>query len=451
MPRFTSKLFMDLFIWMIGVGLLLGACFPLLLLPLGVATQQTLTPAFWIATLAAGLAAGTVNYLLVRRLVKPRLRLLADHMRVVERTLKNATFSGDWSNCDAVACRVTVDSDDEIGESARAFNDLVVALFRSHEAEMAVSDFSRALSSQLELDLLAHQALDQLLRHTGALAGAVLIENNAELITTAEHGLRCTKGLADNDEVRQAMRTCECRKVVLPEDIYIESVLISFRPKEIIVVPIDFKRVPLGVVVLATAQSFTPESAWLLELFRQGFGLALNNALAHDRLQRMAAIDALTGSYNRRFGMTRLHEEFNRALRSRTPLGILMLDVDYFKSVNDTYGHLVGDRALIRMVEASRRSLREGDFMVRYGGEEFLLVLPGASCQDSGEIAERIRRVVAETEVKDGTQVICLTVSLGVTSFPEANVEQVDDLIKYADDALFLAKDQGRNRVIIAC
>jgi two-component system, cell cycle response regulator len=448
MPRITRKLFVDLAVWMITLGLLIGISFPFLMVMLGFEWQQVTQPKFWGATLGAGLAAGVTNYLLARMVVRPRLQLLAHHMRVVEQSIQTATYHSDWRGCSLEGCRVHVDSDDEIGDSAQAFNDLVLALFRAREVEAAVADFSKTLSSQLDLDTLALQGLEMLMQHTGALGGVVLIEKSGELIPCAVYGLRAPETLSDSAHVRRAMRTGECEKVELPQGIHIEAVLADFVPHEIMVVPIAFKNTTLGVVILAKGAAFSADAPRLIQLFRQGFGLALNNALAHDNLQRMAALDTLTGIYNRRFGLVRLREEFNRAVRANTALGLLMLDIDHFKSINDTYGHLVGDRVLTRVTEAGRRALREGDFMVRYGGEEFIIVLPGASCHDSHQIGERIRRLIAETIVQDGSQIIQFTGSIGVTSFPEDNVERDHDLIHHADQALYSAKHQGRNMVI---
>jgi len=446
MPRFTHKVFIDLAVWMIGMGVLMGALFPFFVLALQI--EKGLTLSFWGATLAAGIAMGAVNFWIAQRVVKPRLQILAHHMQIVESTLRNATYSGDWSQCNAEKCRVIVDSDDDLGKSAQTFNELVEALFRAHDVDVAVRDFSRTLSSQLDLDALCKEALDLLIQHTGAVAGVVLIEENGELTILARYGLKHPQKIGDSDHVRRAMRTGECQRVVFPEDIYIEAILTEFTPREILVVPIDFKEVPLGVVILANTQTFSNEKAHLLQLFRQGFGLALNNALVHDRLQRMAAIDVLTGAYNRRFGFMRLREEFNRSLRNATPLGILLMDLDHFKSVNDSYGHLVGDRVLSKVAETCGRALREGDFIVRYGGEEFIIALPGASQSDSVEIAENIRRLISETIVKDGLQHIHFSASFGATSFPEDNVDGLEELIKHADDALFQAKEQGRNQVV---
>jgi len=450
MPRFTSKLFTDLAIWMVGFGLLNGASFPFFAYSLGIEPGQIFTFTFWAATLTAGLVAGIINYVLAMLVVRPRLQILAEHMHIVERTICDASFTGDWSDCSANSCRVKVDSSDEIGESAKAFNDLVEALFRAHEIEAAVNDFSKTLSSQLELDILSKQALDLLLQYTDAMAGAILTESAGELVVTAHHGIRKPQMLCNSDYVRKAMRTRQCQRVTFPDDVQIEAILANFRPKEIIVAPSEFKNIPLGVIVLAANKPFSMDIARLLQLFRQSFGLALNNALAHSHLQRIAALDTLTGAYNRRFGLTRLQEEFNRAVRSDSSLGVVMMDIDHFKSINDTYGHLVGDRVLGKIADSTRRALRDGDLMIRYGGEEFLIVLPGASSADSVKISERVRRLIDEAVVKDGEQCISFTASFGITAFPEDDVEHELELLKHADDALYTAKHQGRNRVVAA-
>ena len=102
----------------------------------------------------------------------------------------------------------------------------------------------------------------------------------------------------------------------MPADVAIDGVLVDFRPREVLVDPVSYKQIPLGAIVLASASGFSDEVRLRLDLFRQGLSLALNNSLVHDRLQRLAALDPLTAVYNRRFGMSRLHEEFGRAVRA---------------------------------------------------------------------------------------------------------------------------------------
>ncbi|MCA1962208.1 MAG: sensor domain-containing diguanylate cyclase [Desulfomonile sp.] len=449
MVRLTRKVFADLAIWMIGFGLLMGTVFPFFVAAMGVPSSLVLTWWFFAACISAGIVVGAVNIGIARVVIGSRLRVLSQRMGMVETNLRDLARNGDLEKCTPQECFVEIDSEDELGESALAFNHLVEALTFAHQTEAAVRGFIEVLASQLELELLTNQALEQLIQHTGASAGAILVETDGELHVSASYGIKSPKKLAVNDHVRRALRV-ETRQVVsVPEDVVVQGVLADFRPREVIVAPLCYKHVPLGVLVLASVGSFSGEVRTRVDLFCQSLSLALNNALAHDRLQRLAAIDPLTGVYNRRFGMARLHEEFGRAVRQSIPLGVLMFDIDHFKGVNDTYGHLFGDRVLSRVGKLSRSVTREGDIIIRYGGEEFLAVLPAASREDVRDVGERLRRMVAEASVKDGDQSISVTISVGGTSYPEIDVEGEQELVKLADEALYSAKESGRNRVIV--
>ena len=137
-------------------------------------------------------------------------------------------------------------------------------------------------------------------------------------------------------------------------------------------------------------------------------------------------------------------------VRAEGPLGVLMLDLDHFKSVNDVYGHVVGDRVLRAVARACRRVIREGDVLVRYGGEEFLVLLPGAGAEDVAQIGERIRRAVSETTVAEGDQRIGVTVSLGGTTYHDSGSSSPESLVAQADAALYEAKAAGRDRLLVA-
>jgi diguanylate cyclase (GGDEF)-like protein len=399
--------------------------------------------------MAAGVLVGAVNIGLARAVVGRRLRLLADRMRNVATKLLDLATSGDLEKCTPETCRITVDSEDEIGESGLAFNHLVDALALSHQTEAAVHTFSDMLASQLELDVLVSQALQLLLQHTNASAGAILVENDGEMHLSTAYGIRSPDTLVASDHVWHALRNEKRLRVLLPGDLVVEGVLTDFRPREVLVDPIFHKHVPLGAIVLASATGFSERVLERLDLFRQGLALALNNALTHDRLQQLAALDPLTGLYNRRFGMARLHEEFGRAVRASLPLGVMMFDIDHFKSINDTYGHIIGDRVLSHLAKVARPVVREGDVMLRFGGEEFLAILPAASREDVTQAGERLRRMVEDACLREGDQVIRVTISIGATAYPEFDAADDLDLVKHVDTALYVAKEAGRNRVIV--
>lgn len=164
-------------------------------------------------------------------------------------------------------------------------------------------------------------------------------------------------------------------------------------------------------------------------------------------LLELSNTDPLTKLCNRRCLMESLDKEFNRGGRTRSPLSLVMVDIDHFKKINDTYGHQHGDDVLVDVAELLRGHLRQYDLAARFGGEEFALVLPQTDLAQATQIAERIRVEAAEMSFSGLLRDLRLTASLGVASFPRGNIKTVDDLIREADYALYGAKRAGRDRV----
>jgi diguanylate cyclase (GGDEF)-like protein len=177
-----------------------------------------------------------------------------------------------------------------------------------------------------------------------------------------------------------------------------------------------------------------------------GFILMLNYRLIAD-IQKTASRDVLTGAFSRR----RLEEEADRqwAHCSRTgdTLAIMMIDVDYFKSVNDTYGHPAGDEVLRRLALVAQSSIRADDFLARYGGEEFCILLPSTTEEDALLLAERLRGIYAAATIEFGGNSMKSTISIGVADSTHAGLE-FSSLVTAADQALYRAKQEGRNRVV---
>jgi len=167
-------------------------------------------------------------------------------------------------------------------------------------------------------------------------------------------------------------------------------------------------------------------------------------------LSEISARDALTGLYNRWYVMEKIDSEMNRALRHGSPMSVLMLDLDHFKRVNDSFGHSVGDEVLKVVGQVLRDSCRVYDVPGRYGGEEFCIVLPETRVGNTKVVAERIRSRLASTELPVGSTSITVTASIGVAgmdSVPEEGVVSAAALLDRADRALYSAKHHGRNRV----
>ena len=152
---------------------------------------------------------------------------------------------------------------------------------------------------------------------------------------------------------------------------------------------------------------------------------------------------------NRRFGLVRLREEYSRSIRRGAPLGLLMFDIDHFKQVNDTYGHVVGDRVLKSIASLIRQGLREGDVLMRYGGEEFLAILPGASREDVLGVAERARYLVRDHKTRYGDNMIGVTISVGGDSMPESSVTNEQTLIAMRTKRFTFPKNSGRDRATL--
>jgi diguanylate cyclase (GGDEF)-like protein len=167
---------------------------------------------------------------------------------------------------------------------------------------------------------------------------------------------------------------------------------------------------------------------------------------SNELLREMSITDPLTKLRNRRYLMEVLEQEIQRSARTRSPLSVIILDIDHFKKVNDTYGHQLGDEVLAVVGSLVGQTLRTYDVAARYGGEEFFLVLPDTPLREARAVAERIRRDVEMLSFTDRLRSLHVTVSLGVAVFPSERATSQEALFREADKALYRAKQGGRNR-----
>lgn len=167
----------------------------------------------------------------------------------------------------------------------------------------------------------------------------------------------------------------------------------------------------------------------------------------HKELYRMAVLDPLTGIYNKRYFTNRLNEEFSHSLRIQHPLSLLMMDLDRFKEINDTHGHLAGDCALTHVANTIKKIVRVSDIFARYGGEEFAAILRNTDTQGAWQMAERIREMIEKNPCQFESHVISLTISLGVVTLrPASPFATPKEFLEAADQLLYLSKKEGRNR-----
>ncbi len=168
----------------------------------------------------------------------------------------------------------------------------------------------------------------------------------------------------------------------------------------------------------------------------------------HKELYKMAVLDPTTALYNKRYFMERFAEELSLARRSKTPLSVLIMDIDFFKKVNDTYGHLAGDLVLQQIGQLLKQMTRHEDVVARYGGEEFIVMLRGSDEEAAYQMAERIRKEVESFVFEFEEKAIPVTISLGLCTL-EVDAEDIttESMVKTADERLYASKQGGRNRV----
>lgn len=200
----------------------------------------------------------------------------------------------------------------------------------------------------------------------------------------------------------------------------------------------------LGYVVLERTMS----QSWL-EVFRELLQSTWTSALKLTAAKDLAFVDDVTGLYNQRYLHLVLEKEIKRAERAKQPFSILFIDVDHFKSVNDTAGHMVGSKLLAGVGELLRGHTRMIDYAFRYGGDEFVLILVGTDSREAHEVGERIRGQVESTPFLIDGLPVKLTISIGVAAFPE-HAKRKEDILRMADEAMYASKSRNRNTVSVA-
>ena len=236
----------------------------------------------------------------------------------------------------------------------------------------------------------------------------------------------------------------------------------NFRPKQMVMdskstlkshltLPLAVEGEIIGCISLNSDQpnAFDAQDLQFFSVIGYQMAATLKHFQRFSSIQSMAIYDTLTGLYNRRFFEERLGIETQKSFYGSTPVSLVMVDIDHFKKVNDTFGHLEGDKVLCEIASLLKTSVRKKDTVARYGGEEFVLILSGAGLEESAMIAERIRRLVENTPVQMEQAQINLTVSLGISNFPIHRPQSKEELVKMADLALYEAKRGGRNKVCI--
>jgi len=200
---------------------------------------------------------------------------------------------------------------------------------------------------------------------------------------------------------------------------------------------------------LISQETVAGEDIGLLRSFAGQIALAVDNARLFEEVQALSLYDSLTGLPVRRYFNQRFQEELYRVERSTEPLSIAMIDVDFFKSINDSYGHQIGDQALKKIGVVINKRLRKIDFPARFGGDEILILLPQSKAEDAAKIMERLLGDIRDIRIPVSfarAGEVRLTASIGIAAYPE-DARSADDLIARADEALYWVKSKGRDGI----
>lgn len=227
----------------------------------------------------------------------------------------------------------------------------------------------------------------------------------------------------------------------------------GFKTRSVLAAPIFFRRKVLGVLEVINkigGQPFTEQDLGLVAALTDQASVAIENARLYQEVERLSNIDDLTQLYNSRHCNKFLEDALRRAARRRKPLSLIFLDLDSLKEIDDSHGHLMGGAALSEVADRIRNVLPLGAVASRYGGDEFVIILPGLDSEDASEIAESIRRAIGTSPflLRHGLG-HNLTASLGIASFPE-HARTKEELMQKADKAMYSVKESGKNRTPIA-
>lgn len=344
---------------------------------------------------------------------------------------------------------------DDFEQIGVGFNRMVEAI-RVREVRLRrFNELSKILIQYNDPDVLLERALSSVIELTGSNLGVVYIydDETGVLKPAVSSGIGEAELKKLNKGEGLGGRCASTQKTVVLEDITsadltLEAGLLKIRPAGLVWFPMCYREKTKGVLVLGSLNPYTSEEAGHIELLVTQLAIALDNALIHKEIEKLSVTDPLTGIFNRRRFVEVLDNEFKASKRYKYNLGVLMVDVDNFKSINDTYGHQQGDVVLTELSRLLREKTRTTDVWARYGGEEFIGLITHCGLEGMQILSEKLRKSV-EGHRFPGMNGKKITVSIGVGYYPFEGVKDMDDLIKIADDNLYEAKGNGKNRVVM--
>jgi len=452
MKRITKSVSGDLLAMMAGFGLVIGVVFPFFTMAvLRLPREKVLNPLFFGMCVGAGILVGFFNYGIYRLIIIRFLKVMSEKIRNLRDRLSAYHEKGELA-CAGDECHLVIVSDDQVGDLAVEFNGFIASIRAFVDVEHITAGFLEKLKTSVRIDEIGGIVIEAFSDYFGGDGGCVIGLERGKFAVIKNWNTFIDPEKIDQDYFFKILTGGAVRvfKEVAEPDLQLNIGIGRLKPGHIAFIPLRYQVHEVGVAVLLSRKPFKKEFGTLesRNFINQATPFIYNGMLMK-RMEILAAIDELTGVLNRRFGMKRLNEEFDRSRRHSLPLSVAMIDIDNFKKINDTYGHPAGDFILKTLADLFVRNLRVSDFAVRYGGEEFLVVVPGASSVDCFGLMERIRNQAVTLQVQYGSYALGFTFSGGISSFPAAKIADINALIQTADEALYKAKNAGKNRLII--
>ena len=452
MKRLTKSVSGDLRTIMLGFGIVIGAVFPLFtLVVLQLPREKVFSPIFFTMCVGAGILVGIFNYGIYKIIIVRFLNFMTGKIKGLRERLSTYHEKKELA-CSGDECRLHVISADTVGELAVEFNGLIDSVRAFVEVEFITAGFLEKLKTSVQIDEIGGIVIEAFADYFGGDGGCILGLERGKFSVIRNWNMLIDLEKIDPDYFFKILTggTVLVFKDIAEQDIHLNIGIGELKPRHMAFIPLRYQVHEVGVAVLLARMPFKKsfESLESRNFINQATPF-LYNGMLMKRLEILAAIDELTGVLNRRFGMKRLNEEFDRSRRHAFPFSIAMIDIDNFKKINDTYGHPAGDFILKTLADLIMRNTRASDFVVRFGGEEFIVAVPGASAVDCFELMERIRNQAATFQVQYGSHVLGFTFSGGISSFPSAKTNDINAMIQLADDSLYKAKESGKNKLII--
>lgn len=326
-------------------------------------------------------------------------------------------------------------------------------IYRSHTTLKVLHEESSKLLSSLNMDVIVQSLIDGAYRIAPSEI-VFFIAKGKEIEVLRQLGLPAQK-----KKIFTLKGTLLDMVVKNKEPFYLSDVrhyrspIMPFKTDNlgsVFVLPMLYEKEILGMLALLSEKinALSPYQIELLEVLGNQASTSIANARFHAEIERLAITDGLTGLFNHRHFQERLSQEFSRIDRFSEPLSVLIIDIDHFKKINDTYGHPVGDAVLKGVADKIRKTIRNIDISARYGGEEFAVILIGTDERGAMNMAERLRKAVMNKTFSADKNTFNVTISIGISTYTKG-IKRKEELIEKADKALYQAKRGGRNRSIL--